>query len=595
MTELLNLFRKVAVRTSAMGTLSACIMALTSCAGRSLPTHPQREQADERPRLRFTCEEDAPRVTSSLQRLSKTQYENALGDLLNALMPPHHMQGIWDEVATHLAFVPRDTISKHAPFSTMDQAISQQHAEVYFRIAHTAARALTDSKARLDALLGCEDGASDNGCVDAFLQRLARHAYRRPVTDADMNYLHGVYYAQGIDVDGLRDVIEAVMTSPFFLYRVEFGERAVPGKKGVYALSNHELASKLSFTFWQTQPDYELMQAADRGELTTDEGYARQLDRVLAHDRATLGLQTFVSEWLGLEGLREMNSLVGDPLFDAFRGETEVEHDLREAMIDDVIDSFVYHVQRDDGYADFFSSPYSFARNDGLAKIYGVETWNGKTDPPRFPEGQRAGLLTRAALVASGTANTRPIMKGVFVRERLLCDRLPAPPANAASGLLELSPTATTREIVEGLTEQGDSSCAFCHASRINALGFATENYDALGRVRTEQTLFSADGKTVGKRSINTAAVPHIWPGDDRVAAGVDELAEMIRSSGKGERCFALQFSRFALGRSPEESTDGCMLEELRAALAGGVGLRQAMRLFAMRPEFRQRSVGVVQ
>src|SRR5690606_25433852 len=106
---------------------------------------------------------------------------------------------------------------------------------------------------------------------------------------------------------------------------------------------------------------------------------------------------------------------------------------------------------------------------------------------------------------------TRPIMKGVFIRTTLLCDEVPPPPQDGMAVSINLSPTLSTRQVVEEITEK-EPRCAGCHKSMINPLGFASENFDALGRMRTAQTLFDPTGKVVGQAPINTKSVPKIGP-----------------------------------------------------------------------------------
>jgi hypothetical protein len=359
----------------------------------------------------------------------------------------------------------------------------------------------------------------------------------------------------------------------------------------VYRLARASLSARLAYPFWPSMPDDALLTAAERGELDDERGLALWIDRVLADPRAARSLRAFVSEWLHLGALRPLDALVGDPVFDSFAGDDLPTPDLRDAMVEDVLASFVHHVARGDRYADWLLSPYSFARSAELARIYEVSVWDGRREPPRFPAGSRAGLLTRAALLASGSANTRPIMKGVFLRKRLLCDELAPPPPNANNVPPPLSPKLTTREVVEALTEQPDTSCASCHRYQINPLGFATEGYDALGRRRREQRLFSGDGAEVGRKAVDTHTVPRIWPFDTREVDGPRALAEAILRSGKGEACFARQYVRFTYGRAEDLARDGCTLEAIRTALAGPGGLREALRAPALEPGFRERRI----
>jgi hypothetical protein len=293
-----------------------------------------------------------------------------------------------------------------------------------------------------------------------------------------------------------------------------------------------------------------------------------------------------------LDDLKRLDTLVGSPVYDAFLGDDVPSPGLRNDMIEDVTESFVYHALTEPGsLADWLNSPYSFARSGELAAIYGTPVWNGAGTPPLFPEGERAGLITRAAMVANGTGNTRPIMKGVIIREQLLCDHPPPPPASAILVPPELSPTQTTRETVEALTEVPGSQCAGCHATQLNPLGFATESYDALGRYRSAQRLFDEDGTVLAERPVDTSSIPRVWINDDSPSSGPQDLTQLITESQKVEACFARQLVRYANGAAEEETLDGCALEAARAVVTDGGSILEALRSFALLPGFRQRHV----
>jgi hypothetical protein len=543
--------------------------------------------------LSFECKPDA-RASQPLRRLSRAEYENSLRDLIAASTSEATAAAVMQAAEGALSAVPSDAVTKHEAFGRMDQSVSQQHVEAYFNAGQSVARALVSTGERVSELLGsCASatGSAADSCIDAFVERFGKRALRRPVTDADRSFFREVYAATGsIDREALVDLITVMLAAPDFVYQVELGGEAVAGAAGLYQLTGYEIAARLSYQFWQTGPDDTLLAAADSGELGTDAGFEAALDHVLASPRASATLERFAREWFGLNSLRAMDSLVGDPVFDAFAGDLVPSPDLTEDMIKELTESLSYHAfSRADSLRDWVQSPYSFARTEELASIYGTPVWSGEGEPPTFPDGERAGLITRAALLATGSATTRPIMKGVVIRERLLCDSLPPPPPNAGKDPPELSPELSTREVVVALTEQPGSSCAGCHTKQINPLGFATENFDALGRAREVQPLFSPDGAVVAERPLDTSSTPEVWSGDGAQSSGAHDLSALLVESGKVEACFARQFVRFAQGRKEDEAVDGCALEAIRSSLSEGESLRTALRKFALLPSFRQR------
>ncbi len=213
--------------------------------------------------------------------------------------------------------------------------------------------------------------------------------------------------------------------------------------------------------------------------------------------------------------------------------------------------------------------------------------WEGG-DPPALPQPERGGIVGRAALTASGSANTRPIMKGVRVREALLCDELPPPP-EGAGGTPDLSPTDTTREVVEALTEEPGSSCATCHTVFLNPLGFVTENVDGLGRYRTHQVLFDPNGNVTAMREVDTQTLPLLTPDDEREISSAAELTAMMVESGQVQTCLARNYVRWTFGREEHEAEDACVLEDVSASVLEAASIQDVMRSIAMRDEFRNR------
>ncbi|HEY6879759.1 MAG TPA: DUF1592 domain-containing protein [Polyangiales bacterium] len=542
--------------------------------------------------LSFSCNPDA-RAEKTLQRLSRRELSNSLRDLLSASTNASTASAVMSAIDGALQQYPLDATTKIAPFATMDQSVSQAHVDALMQIGIAVGQQLTSSNERLQLLLGaCVQGSDPQGCVRTFIANFGRRVLRHELNDAEKAFYGEVYDASGskVDAQGVADVVAVMLNAPDFLYRIEYGAKKV--KNTLFALNDYEIATRLSYLLWQTAPDEELLQAASDGELSSDAGYGAQLDRMLKDPRAGEAIEQFAREWLALDALRPLDSLNGTPVFDTFTGKDKPSATLKEEMIQDLTDSLAYHAQRELGtLQEWLESPYSFARSQALAAIYQTPVWDGKSEPPRMPEGVRAGLVTRAVLLATGSANTRPIMKGVLIRERLLCDELGPPPPNSFGKLPDLSNEKTTRELVEAVTQQPGSACAGCHATQINPLGFATENFDALGRTRKAQDLYDANGKVLGAKAIDTSSVPRVWMNDTTPAHGAADLTRMLVESGKVEACFAREYVRYAAARAEDLNKDGCELEAIRSTLDRGAGILDALRALALLPQFRQKLV----
>jgi len=420
---------------------------------------------------------------------------------------------------------------------------------------------------------------------------LGARALRRPLDADELSFYDSVYGADKTpNPAAYADVIGVLLNAPQMLYFVEHGSTEVSGKAGIFELSSYELASRLSYQLWQTAPDAELLAHAADGSLLDAQIYRAQVSRLLADARAASALDEFFADYAKVEELPALDAKNNDAVFKAFAGSQLPSAQLRQDMIDDVLGLLGYYTwQQPSALAALFQSDLSFARSPELASLYGVAAWDGASAPPAFAAGQRPGLLTRALFLSTGSPNTRPIMKGVFIRRNILCDGIPPPPPGANAKPPELQPGMTTRETVEELTQMQGTVCAGCHATLINALGFATEGFDALGRYRTEQRFFDASGAASGSKPISTSGVPHVTEAET-VVSGPSELMQQILASGKVEACLSRNFFRYTFARWEDAAADGCALEGMRKSLEDGGTLVDLVMAASLDGSFRQRA-----
>ncbi len=544
----------------------------------------------------FTCSPAAVPVAPVLKRLSQTEYAGSVRDLVRAAMP-----GAATEVLTIaqplIAKYPADRLvgpgtDRHGGFFRLDQAVQQSHVDAAYDVAVALGKEMTATAARRAELLGAcaTDGsaANDAQCLTDFVTRFGAATQRHPLSQADVDFYKSPALTTPVDPAALADVIALLFSAPGFLYHLESGTTAISGD--VYALDAYELASRLSFHFWQTTPDAALLAAAADGSLLTEAGYQAQAKRLFDDPRSDAAIDEFFAQWFRLDELGPLDARIGDPVFDAFAGANVPTASLHGEMLAEILDA-ARHVARTNGkVTDVLTSKKAFARSDALAAIYGDAKYTGGT-PGEQSQPARAGLITRAAFLATGSANTRPVMKGFRIRNALLCESIPAPPANAAATPPELAPDLTTREVVEKLTQEVGTNCAGCHSTLLNPTGFATENFDALGRVRTAQTLFGPTGSVVGTRPVDTSSIPRIVSGDATPAAGAADVTRLLAQSGKFETCFSRQYFRFAFGREEDAAKDGCLLKALDEAARAGTSLGDVWMRAALSPEFKQRRI----
>ena len=316
-------------------------------------------------------------------------------------------------------------------------------------------------------------------CAQEILGTLAGRAYRRPVTDADVDELMRLYGAgrQEGDFDaGIELALEGLLASASFLFRVEHDPvGAAPG--AVYRLSDLELASRVSFFLWKSLPDAELLSLAERGELRSPGVLAQQVRRLLADPKAVRWMNDFVGQWLTVRNIQ-----VHDPSADLFR---EFDDNLREAMARETELFFEHHVREDRNVLDLLRDDSTFL-NARLARHYGVpNVYGSHFRRVTMPDPARQGLLGHASIltVTSYADRTSVVLRGKWVLETLLGAPPPPPPPDVPE--LEQNkvgqPPKSLRERME--QHRANPVCAACHAP-MDPMGFVLENFDATGQWR---------------------------------------------------------------------------------------------------------------
>jgi hypothetical protein len=317
----------------------------------------------------------------------------------------------------------------------------------------------------------------EDACARTILSGVARRAYRRPLTPADVDALLAFYKegrGAGTFDDGIEKGLVRILTDPEFLFRVE---RDPAGRTGSapYRISDGELASRLSFFLWSSIPDDQLLDAAARGTLRDPAVFEQQVRRMLADDRAHALLNNFFGQWLLV---RNMATVRPDP-----KAFPDFDENLRLAFEQET-ELFLASQLRDDRpIADILTANYTFV-NERLAQHYGIANVYG-THFRRvtLPEGERAGLLGQGSLltVTSYADRTSVVLRGKFILESIL-GTPPPPPPPVVPPLENTKVEGSLRQRME--QHRSNPVCANCHA-QIDPLGFALENFDGIGKWRT--------------------------------------------------------------------------------------------------------------
>jgi hypothetical protein len=357
----------------------------------------------------------------------------------------------------------------------------------------TVARATADERRDADSpsrrkVFVCrpKDAAGEEPCARKILSTLAARAYRRPVSDNDIQTLLGFYkegQAQGTFAAGIQRGIERILAAPSFLFRIEREPAGLPAGSA-YRLGDLDLASRLSFFLWSSLPDDELREAAVRGTLNDPVALERQVQRMLRDPRSNALVDDFASRWL------ELNKLAGVvPDTELY---PEFDENLRDAMEQET-KLFVGGQMHDNrSVVELLTADYSFL-NERLAVHYGIRNIYGSHFRRVTLGGPRGGLLGQASLltVTSYPNRTSVTMRGRWLLANILGAPPPPPPADIPA-LKEAGVDGQPRALRERMEiHRRNPACASCH-QRMDPLGFALENFDALGKWRT-----SSDGAPV--------------------------------------------------------------------------------------------------
>ncbi len=454
-----------------------------------------------------------------LRRLNRDEYNNTMRDLLGTAtrpadaFPADEISAGFDTIGQYLAFSPLHS-------EQMETATANLVDELFARSAGDAIR-------KRILLCDLQPGA-EAACAGKILSAFARRAYRRPVTQPEIDSLLAlVDKARAGDTyeNGLKAAMQAVLLSPHFVYRVERDASHVTTPR---TATDDEMAARLSYFLWSSMPDDELFASADDKRLMGDPAeLPRQIDRMLT-DRKALSLVTrFGAQWLKLG--RMANPLDVDPkIFPAY------DDTLRTSAAQETLLFFDALLRDNLPLGALVTGGFTFA-DARLAKHYGLPAAGKDFARVSLAGTPRSGILTQASVLL-GTSlpnRTSPVKRGVWVLEQMLCESPPPPPPNIDIPPLMVPPAgATIRQTLE--VHRSSPMCAACHRV-MDPLGFGLENFDAIGAYRTMD-----NGATVDASGLY----------DGKSFVGAEELASLVAGDARFARCVTEQLLTYAVGRS---------------------------------------------
>jgi hypothetical protein len=464
--------------------------------------------------------------SKDMHRLNTAEYNATIADVLGTALQPANASwrqselGGFDNMAAVLGI-------DDAQYERYYTASEQLAADVF------AAPAL---KARIVTCATPDDAA----CVQSIISATGQRIFRRPLTPEEVGTYQKVYAGArliGDDHEGsLRLVLQALLASAEFLYRIEFDEN--PASNQPHPVSAYELASRVSYFLWSSAPDDALLQSAADGSILADAGLGAAVDRMLADGRAQRLIENFTGQWLGGRAVRD--HAVDVTIFPTWTP------DVAAAATRELNEYFAEFLLRDRSWLDFLKADVNFIEG-ALAEIYGVTpptsmTRMELTSDSRFGFFGLSGFLAMSSM----SKRTSPTLRGRWVLINLLCTHPDAPPPDVPE-LEETSPdTATTsvRDILE--RHRADARCNSCH-SVLDPYGLALEQFDGIGRFRATYP----DGSAIDPA---TDLPPSEAYPQGVSFSGLNGLADAVAQNPRFNQCVTEKLFTYGLGRVPAET-----------------------------------------
>jgi hypothetical protein len=499
-----------------------------------------------------------------IHRLNNEEYDNTARDLLGTSSQPARAftiaeEGLhFDNTASALGMIP-------------------SQYDGFFDAANALIAEALQNQSQRDRFLTCTPSAPGDACARQIIDGFGLKIYRRPLTPGELTRALAVYdadLARGQSgAEAVGQALRALLSSANFLYRVE---RDPAASVTPHALSDYELASRLSYLSWSTMPDQALFDAAGRGELSDPKQLDAVVDRLLADAKASAFVESFAGQWLDLRKL--FNHSTVPQIFPTFTPT------LADAMIAEGQLWFQEFLAKDRPISEFFTADFNYV-NDALAQHYGMAPPGTGAQLVRVEvtSDQRRGFLGLASFLThtSVPSRTSPTTRGAWVLGELLCSPPPPPPPDVpklddGQDPMTAEPlgAANIRERLEQHREAG-STCMGCH-QQFDPMGLGLERYDGIGRYREQYP----NGDAIEPAGVMPSG---------EAFSGPEELGALIGQDPRFSACVASMLLSYALGRDLE-SYDTGTLQLLNARWTKrGPTLRNLMKEVVLSDAFRFR------
>jgi hypothetical protein len=479
---------------------------------------------------------------STVRRLTHSQYDHTVRDLLA------------DQIQPASSFPKEDFISGFKN-QLEGQGISPLQAEAYGKAAERIAAAAFRGGDQRGLLPRSPASPADGPSAEKFVRQFGLKAFRRPLAEEEVQLYKSLCLEEAARtknfLSGAGMVVEAMLQSPHFLFRIERGG----------ATAQHEVANRLSYFLWDTMPDDMLFAAAAKGELATKEQIETAARRMLDDPRAKASFEEFLAQWLRFDSV--LSATRDRRRFREFNGEVAA------AMVEETRQLFNHLVWHDHNFMELFTANYTFVSSD-LARLYGLPAPADEFSKVEYPpESSRSGILGHGSFLVSTSkpAETSPTSRGLFVRNHFLGQEVPPPPPGVDTNLpniTESKPLTNRQRLEQHLNSE---ACSGCHRL-IDPIGLSLEQYNAIGVFQPKMTLqFSSRGdESKGRRptmiELDLDTAGYIQGLENAEFSSPKQLGKLLAESSACQKCIVKQLFRYAFGRE-ETERDEPVLDDL--------------------------------
>jgi hypothetical protein len=499
--------------------------------------------------------------TVAMRRVTESQYRQTIADLYG---PDIEVVG---------RFEPDSRRDGLMAVGSAELSISGGGFEQYLSMARSISDQVLDDKhrAKFAPCKPADDKAADDACTAEFLKANGRNLFRRPLTDSEVNSRVALAREASGQLKtyngGLKLAFVSLLTAPEFLFRTEMAE-ADPGAKNQYRLDGYTKAQRLSYLFWNTTPDPELLDAAASGEIHTEAGLKKQVERLGNSPKVERGARAFFTDMLQFS--RFENTIKDGKTFPKY------SFAIAEAAQEQTLRTLVDHlITRNGDYREIFTTPNTFI-NRPLAALYDVPFLSANDWMPyKYPDdADQAGVITQAAFLSmfSHPGRTSPTKRGVAVHEVFLCHVMPLPADNVDFTLINDTSNGVLKTVRSRLNAHATNpTCAACH-HLTDPLGLALERFDSIGQHRTTENGEKIDASS----ELNGVKFES--------AKG---LGQVLAKNPEAPNCLVRNMFAYGAGRLPSDPGETRFVQgEYKAFADAGYRLRPMMKDIASSQDF---------